>query len=61
VLPDPDHSVDEDRFLLLGMSAALRVLVVVHCVLEREDVVRLISARKATHRERVQYGAREKE
>ena len=60
VLPDPDHSEDEDRFLLLGMSAALRVLVVVHCVLEAGEVIRLISARKATRAERAQYGARGK-
>lgn len=60
VLPDPDHSTDEDRFLLLGMSAALRVLVVVHCVLEAGEVIRLISARKATRAERAHYGAREK-
>jgi uncharacterized protein len=54
----PDHSDDEDRFLLLGMSAGLRVLVVVHCVREAGSVVRLISARKATRSERAQYGAR---
>jgi len=58
VVDDPDHSDDEDRFLLLGMSAGLRVLVVVHCVREAGSVVRLISARKATRSERAQYGAR---
>ena len=61
VRDDPDHSEQEDRFLLLGMSAALRVLVVVHCVREGGSVIRLISARKATPSERVQYGARWKE
>jgi len=42
VLEDPDHSTDEDRFLLLGLSATLRVLVVVHCVREAGSVIRLI-------------------
>lgn len=55
---DPDHSEEEARFLLLGMSATLRVLVVVYCVREAGSVVRLISARKATRSERVQYDAR---
>lgn len=58
VTDDPDHSAGEDRFLLLGMSAGLRVLVVVHCVREAGAVIRLISARKATRSERAQYGAR---
>lgn len=57
LLHDPDHSADEDRFVLLGLSAQLRVLVVVHAF--RQDVVvRLISARKATPTERAQYSAR---
>jgi uncharacterized protein len=55
---DPDHSEEEDRFLLLGISAALRVVVVVHCVRQAGSVIRLISARKATRSERVQYDAR---
>ena len=58
ITEDPDHSVDEERFLLLGMSAGLRVLVVVHCVREAGSVIRLISARKATRSERAQYDAR---
>lgn len=58
VLEDPDHSTDEDRFLLLGMSVALRVLVVVHCIREDDSTIRIISARKATRVERAQYGAR---
>jgi uncharacterized DUF497 family protein len=49
---DPDHSDDEDRFLLLGPSAARRLLVVVHCYRENDDVIRIISAREATRRER---------
>ena len=51
---DPDHSIDENRYLLLGISSSLKVLVVVHTVIE-EDVIRLISARKATPSETKQY------
>ena len=58
ITDDPDHSGGEERFLLLGMSAGLRVLVVVHCVREAGSVIRLISARKATRSERAQYDAR---
>ena len=54
---DPDHSQDEDRFILLGMSFALRVLVVCHCYREDDQVIRIISARKATRRERASYGS----
>lgn len=61
-LPDPDHSGDEDRFILLGRSRVLRTLVVCHCWRERdsEEVVRIVSARKATARERSQYERRRK-
>ena len=51
---DPDHSDQEDRFLLLGMSAKLRLLVVCHCVREA-DIIRIISARKATRSEEKNY------
>ena len=55
LLEDP-HAVDaEDRFVLLGLSSRLRVLVVVHCYREAETVIRLISARKADRLERQQY------
>jgi uncharacterized DUF497 family protein len=60
LLDDPDHSDEEDRLLLLGLSAWLRVLVVVHAFREAEAVIRLISARKATRSERAQYDARGK-
>jgi len=49
-IPDPDHSEQEDRFILLGMTYRGRLVVVVHT--ERGDGVRLISARLATRRER---------
>jgi len=52
---DPDHSEDEDRFLLLGLSARLRVLVVSHCFRESETLVRIISARKADKLEEHDY------
>ncbi len=55
LLDDPDHSHSEARFLLLGLSVRLRVLVVVHAYREATGVIRLISARKATPRERQQY------
>ncbi len=52
---DPDHSEDEDRFLMLGLSFTLRVLVVCHCFREDESVIRIISARKADKREQANY------
>lgn len=55
LIDDPDHSSNEDRFILLGMSAGLRVLVVCHCYRKSDEVVRIISARKATRAERKQY------
>ena len=51
---DPDHSTEEDRFLLLGLSSPYRLLVVCHCY-RHGDVIRIISARKASPRERKQY------
>ena len=53
---DPDHSRDEDRFILLGMSFKLRILVVCHCYKENDSLIRIISARKATRQETTQYG-----
>ncbi len=58
LVPDPDHSYDENRFLLIGLSSVLRVLVVVHCEPDQEDVIRIISARTATRSERAQYDTR---
>ena len=55
VIPDPEHSDDEDRFILLGLSVRLRLLVVVHCYRQQEDVIRIISARQAERSERKQY------
>lgn len=55
---DPDHSEDEDRFLLLGMSFRLRVPVACHCFRESETIVRIISARKANKTEELDYWRR---
>jgi len=52
---DPDHSEDEDRFILLGMSFKLRILVVCHCFRQSDTVVRIISARKADDNEETEY------
>jgi len=53
---DDDHSSSEDRFIMLGMSSSARVLVVCHCERESGDLIRIISARKATKRESAFYG-----
>ena len=54
--PDPDHSEDEERFIILGLSASLRVLVVCYCYRHHLATIRIISARKATPREYHFYG-----
>jgi uncharacterized DUF497 family protein len=52
---DPDHSDDEDRFILLGISVRLNVVVVCHCYRESDSVIRIISARKADGDEENEY------
>ncbi len=52
---DPDHSREEDRFILLGLSSGLRILLVCHCYRKNEALIRIISARKATKKEQKQY------
>ena len=52
---DPDHSQDEDRFIMLGMSFTLRVLVVCHCYRKDEAEIRIISARKTDKQESADY------
>jgi uncharacterized protein len=52
---DPDHSADEDRFLMLGLSCRLRVLVVCHCFRVNDSIIRIISARKADKAEEADY------
>ncbi|MBW1715986.1 MAG: BrnT family toxin [Deltaproteobacteria bacterium] len=52
---DPDHSKEEDRFILLGISFKLWIVVVCHCFRKSETVVRIISARKADKDEENEY------
>ena len=52
---DPDHSQDEDRFIMLGMSFNLRVLIVCHCYRSEDMIIRIVSARKATKNEASAY------
>jgi uncharacterized DUF497 family protein len=58
LIADPDHYDGEDRFVLLGMSWSLRLIVVCHCYRGATEAIRIISARKATKTERGQYGVR---
>jgi hypothetical protein len=59
IMADPDHSAAEDRFIMLGMSLMLRLLVVCHCYRESDEVIRIISARKATKMESIHYGGKQ--
>ena len=55
VIDDPDHSQEEDRFIILGLSTKANLLVVCHCYRASDTVIRIISARKATKTETRQY------
>ncbi|NCO74913.1 MAG: BrnT family toxin [Cyanobacteria bacterium] len=55
VIYDPDHSQQEDRFILLGMSDYSHLLIVCHCYRENDTIIRIISARKANKLEEKQY------
>ena len=55
VISDPEHSEDEERFVILGFSLQANWLVVCHCYRASESVIRIISARKATKNESRQY------
>lgn len=55
LISDPDHSGDEERFILLGLSSSLRVVLVCHCYREKGNVIRIISARQASTYESKQY------
>lgn len=55
LIDDPDHSKDEERFILLGLSSTLRLLLVCHCYRSDDDVIRIVSARRATAREAKSY------
>jgi len=51
VIPDPEHSIGEERFIILGYSIKLKLLIVVHTYKENDELIRIISARKATKSE----------
>ena len=55
LIPDPDHSKEEERFILLGLSITGNELVVSHCYRDNATTIRLISARKATKNEANEY------
>lgn len=52
---DPDHSIDEDRFLIIGATRTEQICIVSHCYRDAEDTIRIISARRATKNERQAY------
>lgn len=56
VIDDPEHSEEEDRFIILGLSSRANLLVVCHCCRDSDTVIRIISARKATRTETGYYG-----
>lgn len=55
VIADPEHSEEEDRFIILGLSNKVNLLVVCHCYRASNTVIRIISARKATKTEQSYY------
>ncbi|MBI5729687.1 MAG: BrnT family toxin [Ignavibacteriales bacterium] len=55
LIPDPEHSISEERFIILGLTNKFRLLVVVHTYKENDDIIRIISARKATKFESKYY------
>lgn len=55
LIDDPEHSDEEDRFIILGLSQRANLLLVCHCYRENDTVIRLISARKATKKESTYY------
>ena len=58
LIDDPDHSAEEERFIMLGRSAFLRLIVVVHCYRQADDEIRIISARRANRVETEAYTTR---
>ncbi|MBA3937117.1 MAG: BrnT family toxin [Planctomycetes bacterium] len=58
IIDDPDHSVQEERLIIMGISSRLRILMVCHCHREDYHEIRIISARKATRSEGIHYGRR---
>ena len=60
VMPDPDHSSTEERFVIMGLSSTLRILVVVHCFRKSGSSIRVISARRAGTKEQQPYWEKKK-
>ena len=60
VMPDPDHSSTEERFVIMGLSSTLRILVVVHCFRKGGASIRVISARRAGTKEQKPYWEKQK-
>lgn len=58
VFDDPGHSIREQRFLIIGMSRKAHICIVSHCYRDKDEVIRIISARKATKRETEVYNGR---
>jgi len=58
VMPHEEHSDEEDRFVILGFSTRLRMLVVCHCYRQSDEVIRIISAKRASRMERAEYERR---
>jgi uncharacterized protein len=58
LIEDPDHSDHEERFIMLGISTFHRILTVIHCYREDDDIIHIISARKATKNETSIYQGR---
>jgi uncharacterized DUF497 family protein len=56
IIDDPDHSYDEDRFIIMGISSRLRILVACHCYRKNNEVIRIVPARRATKNEVSSYG-----
>ena len=56
VIDDPEHSEEEDRFIILGLSSRANLLVVCHCCRDSDTIIRIISARNATRTETGYYG-----
>ena len=55
LIDDPDHSEDEERFVILGLSSTPRLILVCHCYRKSGSMIRIISARKATNKESKSY------
>lgn len=55
VFDDPDHSVGEERFLIIGMTESSKICIVSHCYRDSDNIIRIISAREATKREKTIY------